>query len=78
MTTAERFASMTWAQQLKRVLNWAASGSTSGSASVAARGILCRMFQGIAPEVHLDNAWLPPMGTLAGFFVGIPGAVLIE
>ena len=42
----------------------------------AAGGILYLMFQDIAPKVPLRNAWLPPMGALVGFFVGVVGAVL--
>ena len=43
----------------------------------AGGGILYLMFQEIAPKVVLRNAWLPPMGALAGFFVGVLGEVLI-
>lgn len=43
----------------------------------AGGGILYLMFQEIAPKVVLKRAWLPPMGALAGFFVGVLGTVLI-
>jgi len=43
----------------------------------AAGGILYLMFQDIAPKVPVENSWLPPMGALAGFFVGVLGAVLV-
>jgi len=55
------------------------SGSGSAIALImtfAAGGILYLMFQDIAPKVPLKNAWLPPMGALLGFFVGVVGAVL--
>lgn len=43
----------------------------------AGGGILYLMFQEIAPKVVLKNSWLPPMGALLGFFVGVLGTVLI-
>jgi ZIP family zinc transporter len=43
----------------------------------AAGGILYLMFQDIAPKVQLKNSWLPPLGALAGFFVGIAGVVVV-
>ena len=44
----------------------------------AAGGILYLMFQEIAPKVALKNSWLPPMGALIGFFIGVLGAMLVE
>jgi ZIP family zinc transporter len=44
----------------------------------AAGGILYLMFQELAPQVPLKNSWLPPLGALLGFFVGILGSVLID
>lgn len=44
---------------------------------LAAGGILYLMFQDIAPEVRLDNAWLPPLGAAIGFLVGLAGHLLI-
>lgn len=43
----------------------------------AGGGILYLMFQEIAPKVVLKNSWLPPMGALFGFFVGVLGSVLV-
>lgn len=43
----------------------------------AAGGILYLMFQDIAPKVVMKKSWLPPMGALAGFYVGVLGAMLI-
>lgn len=43
----------------------------------AGGGILYLMFQEIAPKVVLKNSWLPPMGALVGFFIGVLGSVLI-
>jgi zinc transporter, ZIP family len=42
----------------------------------ASGGILYVMFQDVAPKVVLKNAWIPPMGALMGFFVGIAGTML--
>jgi len=43
----------------------------------AGGGILYLMFQEIAPKVVLENSWIPPMGALIGFFIGVLGTVLI-
>lgn len=43
----------------------------------AAGGVLYLMFQDIAPKVALKKAWLPPMGALVGFFIGVLGSVLL-
>ena len=43
----------------------------------AGGGILYLMFQEIAPKVALRNSWLPPLGALLGFFVGVLGTILI-
>ena len=43
----------------------------------AAGGILYLMFQDIAPKVSLEKSWLPPMGALLGFYVGIVGAIVV-
>ena len=43
----------------------------------AAGGILYLMFQEIAPKIVLKNSWLPPMGALLGFFVGVLGLTLV-
>ncbi|WP_299151327.1 hypothetical protein [uncultured Tateyamaria sp.] len=44
---------------------------------LASGGILYLMFQDIAPEVPLENAWLPPLGAVFGFLLGLAGHVLI-
>ncbi|WP_299283743.1 hypothetical protein [uncultured Tateyamaria sp.] len=44
---------------------------------LASGGILYLMFQDIAPEVPLENAWLPPLGAVFGFLLGPAGHVLI-
>jgi len=43
-----------------------------------AGGILYLMFQDVAPQVQLRNAWWPPMGALAGFSVGMIGFALTK
>jgi len=43
----------------------------------AAGGILYLMFQDISPKVRLERSWLPPLGALVGFFIGVLGAVLV-
>jgi ZIP family zinc transporter len=44
----------------------------------AAGGILYLMFQELAPQVSLKNSWLPPMGALFGFFLGVVGLMLVN
>ncbi len=36
-------------------------------------GILYLVFQDVAPKVPIENAWLPPMGAVLGFMVGMLG-----
>lgn len=43
----------------------------------AAGGILYSIFQDIAPKVVLKNDWLPPMGAILGFLLGMLGAMLV-
>jgi ZIP family zinc transporter len=43
----------------------------------AAGGILYSVFQDIAPKVPLKKHWLPPMGAVLGFIVGVVGKMLI-
>ena len=43
----------------------------------AAGGILYSIFQDIAPKVSLDKHWLPPMGAILGFLLGMLGAMLV-
>ena len=42
----------------------------------AAGGILYSIFQDIAPKVILKNHWLPPMGAILGFVLGMLGYML--
>ncbi len=43
----------------------------------AAGGILYSIFQDIAPKVPLKKHWLPPMGAILGFMLGMLGAMLV-
>ncbi len=43
----------------------------------AAGGILYSIFQDIAPKVALKKHWLPPMGAILGFVLGMFGAMLV-
>ena len=40
-------------------------------------GILYLMFQDIAPQVRLENTWLPPLGAALGFMIGLAGDLVI-
>ncbi|UFS56658.1 hypothetical protein LN050_01980 [Comamonadaceae bacterium M7527] len=42
----------------------------------AAGGILYSVFQDIAPQIRMDNHWLPPLGGIVGFLVGLVGHML--
>ncbi|MGJ8694643.1 MAG: ZIP family metal transporter [Thalassotalea sp.] len=42
----------------------------------ASGGILYAIFQDIAPQVKLENHWLPPMGAVLGFMLGMIGQIL--
>ncbi len=44
----------------------------------AAGGILYLIFQDIAPQAPVTNAWAPPMGAVAGFGLGLLGDLLIH
>ena len=44
---------------------------------VAAGGILYLTFQDIAPQAYLRRHWVPPLGAIAGFLVGLLGHVLL-
>ncbi len=39
----------------------------------SAGGILYLMFEDIAPEVPLANTYLPPLGAVLGFALGLAG-----
>ncbi|MEQ3640666.1 MAG: divalent cation transporter [Alteromonas sp.] len=49
---------------------------TSGIMLFAAGGILYSVFQDIAPQIRMENHWLPPLGGILGFLVGIIGHML--
>ena len=42
----------------------------------AAGGILYSVFQDMAPQIYLDKHWLPPLGAIAGFLIGLMGYML--
>ncbi|AXR05303.1 ZIP family metal transporter [Salinimonas sediminis] len=42
----------------------------------AAGGILYSVFQDIAPQVRMENTWLPPFGAVLGFLIGMIGYML--
>lgn len=45
----------------------------SGLMLFAAGGILYSVFQDIAPQIRMENHWLPPLGGILGFLIGIIG-----
>ena len=44
---------------------------------IAAGAILYSLFQDIAPKVVLQHHWLPPMGAVLGFTLGLLGYLII-
>lgn len=42
----------------------------------AAGGILYAVFQDIAPQIRMNKHWLPPMGGILGFLIGVVGHML--
>ena len=50
---------------------------TAGIMVFAAGGILYLIFQDIAPQAKLRRHWLPPLGAVLGFIVGMLGQKLI-
>ena len=48
----------------------------SGIMLFSAGGILYSVFQDIAPQIRMDNHWLPPLGGILGFLVGLVGYML--
>ncbi len=42
----------------------------------ASGGILYLIFQDIAPQVRVEKHWLPPLGAIAGFLLGLIGHLL--
>lgn len=45
---------------------------------VASGGILYSVFQDIAPRAKLAKHWLPPMGAVLGFVLGMVGVMIIR
>lgn len=43
----------------------------------SAGGILYLLFEDVAPQVPLENAWAPPFGAIAGFALGLAGHIAI-
>lgn len=50
----------------------------SGIMLFASGGILYIIFQDIAPQVPMQNRWLPPLGAIAGFALGLGGAMMVH
>lgn len=50
----------------------------SGIMLLASGGILYLIFQDISPQVPLQRHWLPPLGAVGGFLVGIIGHMLVH
>ena len=44
----------------------------------AAGGIVYLVFEDIAPSVPLENHWLPPLGAILGFALGLAGHLLVS
>nr|WP_189404755.1 divalent cation transporter [Alteromonas halophila] len=42
----------------------------------AAGGILYSVLQDVAPQIRMENHWLPPLGGILGFLVGLLGYML--
>lgn len=42
----------------------------------ASGGILYLVFEDIAPQARLENAWMPALGAVAGFLIGLVGNML--
>lgn len=43
----------------------------------SAGGILYLVFEDVAPKVQMERDWLPPLGAVFGFLIGLTGHVLI-
>ncbi len=48
----------------------------SGIMLFAAGGILYSVLQDIAPQIRMENHWLPPLGGIIGFLIGMLGYML--
>jgi hypothetical protein len=44
----------------------------------AAGGILYLTFEDIAPQAHLERRWVPALGAVAGFVIGMIGQMLLH
>ena len=52
------------------------SSILAGVMVFAGGGILSSIFQDIAPQSHLENDWIPTLGAVAGFWLGLMGYML--
>lgn len=43
----------------------------------ASGGILYILFEDIAPQVPIERRWLPPLGAVAGFMLGLAGLLYL-
>ena len=50
---------------------------TAGIMTFAAGGILYLIFEDIAPQSRMRRHWIPPLGAVLGFLVGMLGKVLL-
>ena len=48
----------------------------SGIMLFAAGGILYSVLQDIAPQIRMENHWVPPLGGILGFMIGMLGLML--
>ncbi|WP_345783006.1 divalent cation transporter [Coraliomargarita parva] len=53
-----------------------AQGVVGGLSLFAAGGILYIVFGDVAPQAKLEKAWLPPLGAVLGFLLGLVGQML--
>ncbi len=53
------------------------AGITAGIMTFAAEGILYLIFQDIAPQSKMRRHWVPALGTVLGFAIGLLGTKLI-
>lgn len=51
-------------------------GVVGGIMLFAAGGVLYSVFQDIAPQIKMENSWLPPLGAVLGFLIGMIGYML--
>jgi ZIP family zinc transporter len=50
----------------------------AGIMAFSAGGILYIIFQDLAPQIRLENSWIPPLGAVLGFLIGLVGKSLTE